>query len=435
MTLVVAVWIVAIVAGLCWARWVVLVTTALTVLLAMTLDVGLLGRLTGWFQIVALGLMPWLLAAQRAYYERSVKRLQSMEAVRISQLQDTARALLSLQSEIQQLEGRIGQLAELYHVTKETTRALHVSELFAILLSIVPRLIRIQGVRMIDLAGPDQAAGVYRSRRESDGRLMPEHATTLVPLEHAVLARVLQTQRAEAGDATNLEHALPAGLERLAWAPLWGERQPIGVVIADGLPPEQLGVLTIVANQLALQLARVRLYQTVEASAITDALTGLFVRRYFAELAAEELQRSRRHRLPCTFLMVDLDIFKAKNDTYGHLVGDVVLRDVAQLLAGNLREIDLMARYGGEEFILLLVETNAEQAAPIAERLRQLIEIHSIRAYDELLHQTVSIGIACFPDDGQTLGELIERADQALYAAKRAGRNRVVCWSKDLTPV
>jgi diguanylate cyclase (GGDEF)-like protein len=85
-----------------------------------------------------------------------------------------------------------------------------------------------------------------------------------------------------------------------------------------------------------------------------------------------------------------------------------------------------LARYGGEEFIFFLVETGAEQAALIAERLRQLVELHPIRAYDELLRQTISIGLAAFPEDGKTLEELMERADQALYAAKRAGRNRVV---------
>jgi diguanylate cyclase (GGDEF)-like protein len=90
--------------------------------------------------------------------------------------------------------------------------------------------------------------------------------------------------------------------------------------------------------------------------------------------------------------------------------------------------VDLIARYGGEEFILLLIETDAEHALPIAQRLRQLVELHPIRAYDELLAQTISIGMATFPQDGQTLEALIERADQALYAAKHAGRNRVVTY-------
>ena len=187
--------------------------------------------------------------------------------------------------------------------------------------------------------------------------------------------------------------------------------------------------MSIVANQLSLQLSRIYLYNQVEALAVTDALTGLFVRHHFLERAREELARSTRHGLSCTLLMVDLDLFKQKNDSYGHLVGDVVLKDIARLLQHNLRDIDLMARFGGEEFILLLVETTAEQAMPVAQRLKQLVEVHPIRAYDELLTQTISVGLAGFPQDAKTLEELIERADQALYAAKREGRNRVARWS------
>ena len=223
--------------------------------------------------------------------------------------------------------------------------------------------------------------------------------------------------------------AFPEGVSRVAWAPLLRDRQPIGILVADELPSEQLRTLQIVADQLALQLSRVQLYQRVEALAVTDELTGLFVRHHFMELAREELERSKRYGLSCSIVMADLDRFKQKNDTYGHLVGDVVLRDVARLLQRHLREIDLMARFGGEEFILLLVETGSLQAMPIAQRLKQLVEVHPVRAYDELLSQTISIGVAGFPEHAGSLEELIERADQALYAAKSSGRNRVVPWS------
>ena len=206
-------------------------------------------------------------------------------------------------------------------------------------------------------------------------------------------------------------------------------------MIAENLPEEQVKTLAIVADQLALQLSRIHLYQQVESMAVTDTLTGLFVRRYFPARAQEELARAKRHGLSCTLLMADLDHFKQKNDTYGHLVGDVILREVAQLLKRNMREIDLIARYGGEEFILLLVETTVDQAMPITERLRQLVEIHPIRAYDELLSQTISVGVAAVPGDAQELEALIERSDQALYAAKRAGRNTVVRYSDKLASV
>jgi diguanylate cyclase (GGDEF)-like protein len=194
-----------------------------------------------------------------------------------------------------------------------------------------------------------------------------------------------------------LSSPLPKGLTRLAWAPLWREQQSIGVLIADELPEDELKTFVTIANQLSLQLSRIALYQQVESLAVTDSLTGLNVRRHFLERAQDELVRAGRHGRACTLLMVDLDHFKQINDSHGHLVGDAVLKDVAQLLQRNLREIDLIARYGGEEFILLLTETPAEHAMPIAQRLRQLVEVHPIRAYDELVAQTISIGMASFP--------------------------------------
>src|SRR3989338_1781228 len=197
--------------------------------------------------------------------------------------------------------------------------------------------------------------------------------------------------------------AFPKEITRVAWAPLWREQKPIGVLVADNLPDEQFKMLSIIANQLSLQLSRIHLYAKVEELAVTDALTGLYVRRHFLERHREELSRSKRHNLPCTLIMTDLDLFKEKNDTYGHLVGDVVLKDVARLLQRNLREVDLIASYGGEEFIIMLIETPVDQAMPIVRRLRQLVEVHPIRVYDELLSQTVSMGVVGFPEDAQTL--------------------------------
>jgi len=256
----------------------------------------------------------------------------------------------------------------------------------------------------------------------------------LAEMEQAIVQRVCASAWVSSAATQELAASAAPDVTRVSWAPLWREQQPVGVLVADGLPEEQLATLSIVANQLSLQLARVSLYQRVEALAVTDALTGVSVRGHFMERSREELARSARHGLSCTLVMTDLDHFKQKNDTFGHLVGDVVLRDVARLLQRNLREIDMIARFGGEELILLLIETDLEHAAPIAERLRQLVEVHPIRAYDELLTQTISMGLAAFPAHANTLEALVERADQALYAAKRAGRNQVVRWSEALTP-
>lgn len=186
----------------------------------------------------------------------------------------------------------------------------------------------------------------------------------------------------------------------------------------------------IAAEQLALGLQRLSLYRTVQESATHDGLTGLLVRRYFFQRLEDELGRAARRSAPVSFLMVDLDRFKTVNDTYGHLVGDVVLREVAQQIQRSVREMDLVGRYGGEEFEVVLPEADLELGLQIAERIRLAVEAAVIRAYDEEVRITVSIGVAVFPNDAGTPSDLIERADEALYRAKKSGRNQISAWSR-----
>ena len=427
MLIVVICWVLTMVSGLSWARWWTGVLTAATVSAFCWTQAASLVHWTGWIQLGALGMTPWLLAAQQSRDDETLRALHADEAERMMHLSEAARTLLSLQSATQQMETQITEITEVYHVTKETTRALHLKELFAASLEMAPRLLDMRGLRLIDLS--EETPRILRASRVTDGRLVAGDTNHILDVEKAIIQQAVASGRPASGTARELSCALPEGLSRMAWAPLWREQKPIGVLVADELPEEQLKTLSIVANQLSLQLSRIHLYQEVEALAVTDALTGLFVRQHFMERSREELARSKRHTLACTLLMTDLDRFKEKNDAYGHLVGDVILKDVARLLQRNLRDIDLIARFGGEEFILLLIETDVEEAMPVAQRLKQLVEVHPIRAYDELLTQTISIGVAAFPKDAQSLEALIERADQALYAAKRAGRNQVVRWT------
>ena len=430
MRLLLACWVLAMMSGILWARpWTVALTIAAALAFFWT-QAAWLAHGSGWLQLAVITLTPWWLAWQRGREEARRARLQAEEAKQMAQLSEAARALLSLQTSTRQTEAQITDITDLYHVTKETARTLHLQDLFVASLTIPPRLLNAQGVRFIDLSG--ETPHVLRASRGADGRMRPspDGGTQLLEMEQAVIKEVASSRRPSSATARELSCPLPAGMSRIAWAPLWRGQQPIGVLVADELDEPQLKTLTIVADQLSLQFSRVHLYGQVEALAVTDALTGVAVRGHFMERAREELARSKRHGLACALLMTDLDLFKKKNDTYGHLVGDVVLREVARLLQRNLRQIDLIARYGGEEFILLLLETGAERALSIAQRLRQLVEVHPIRAYDEVLMQTISIGVAEFPSHAQALETLIERADQALYAAKRAGRNCVVAWDE-----
>ncbi len=431
MWLTMALWVLAVLSGLCWARWWTGVFTALTTLSFIWLHAGALDRWSGWLQLATLAVTPWLLAAQQGNDEHRLRVLQADEARRLAQLSESARKLLALQTATQQMERQIGELSDVYHVTKETARALRLPELFRISLELAPRLLTAQGLWLIDLSST--SPHVMRATRAGDGRFLPAQDGPPAKAEQEIIQHALATGRPGFAGRDTIPSLPGAPLASVAWAPLTREQQTIGLLVADDLPEAQGKTLALVANQLSLQLSRIHLYERVEALAVTDALTGLYVRGHFTERAREELVRCARHTLSCALLMIDLDRFKEKNDTYGHLVGDVVLRDVAKLLQRNLREVDLLARYGGEEFVMLLIETDAEQAMPVAQRLKQLVEVHPIRAYDELLTQTVSIGLAAFPGDGADLEALIEHADQALYAAKRAGRNQVVRWTKDLS--
>ena len=165
----------------------------------------------------------------------------------------------------------------------------------------------------------------------------------------------------------------------------------------------------------------------LEELARTDPLTGLVNRRVLVERLQTEVERARRYEGSVTVLMIDLDHFKRVNDQHGHLVGDEVLKQVGDLLVSAVRSVDLVSRYGGEEFVILLPETPSMGAATFAERIREKLEqFPFINAAGDRLSITASVGLAAFPGPRiETVEDLLARADEALYRAKAAGRNRV----------
>ena len=165
----------------------------------------------------------------------------------------------------------------------------------------------------------------------------------------------------------------------------------------------------------------------LEALAHTDPLTHLLNRRALTIRLVAELERVRRYNSPLTMLMLDLDLFKNVNDTYGHLVGDEVLRGIGMILQRSVRSVDMVARYGGEEFVVVLPETGETGAVAFAERIRQRAEQHNFEAArSAIVKVTVSIGVSCFPSPHVDSAEdLFARADAALYRAKERGRNQV----------
>jgi diguanylate cyclase (GGDEF)-like protein len=168
-----------------------------------------------------------------------------------------------------------------------------------------------------------------------------------------------------------------------------------------------------------------KLYADMQKLAITDGLTGLYNRRGFFELSQREVERAKRFDRAYSIIILDIDHFKAINDTHGHETGDQVLEKLAGRLSAELRKVDILGRYGGEEFSLLLPETNSAGASIVAERLRCCIADEPIETSQGFLNVTISVGLATLTVNTMTLEELLRRADQALYKAKESGRNCV----------
>ena len=232
------------------------------------------------------------------------------------------------------------------------------------------------------------------------------------------------------------------GLQLIREAIAAGCRTPIVFLTADSSPQVDIeamnagaldylvkGEITPRSLERSLRYA-LKLGETLEAlrqHATRDQLTGLLNRREFDRIMAEEAERSRRFGHPLALVMVDIDHFKAVNDTHGHLAGDAVLREVAKTLTAQLRTVDRVARIGGEEFALVLVQTGRSAATEVAQRVVKAVAASPVMIESGLsLKLTVSAGLAVLPEDVSWLELLIGAADRSLYAAKRGGRNRVM---------
>jgi len=207
---------------------------------------------------------------------------------------------------------------------------------------------------------------------------------------------------------------------------LKSKEKKLGLLLYRGLEPRDKEKFAILAHQFALALRRLKLYKDIETLAITDGLTGVYTRRYFTERFEEEAKRSAARKSHLAFLMIDADHFKAINDQHGHLTGDQVLKEISHVIREGVREIDIVGRFGGEEFCVVLPDTDMEGARVVAERIRKSAQKRVIKAYDNTVRVTLSIGVAVYPADGKTVEELMDKADWALYRAKSQGRNCVV---------
>jgi len=187
-------------------------------------------------------------------------------------------------------------------------------------------------------------------------------------------------------------------------------------------------ILLTITYQASVAIENARLYGQVQQLAVTDGLTGLLNHKEFHKRLDETIEGSKRYHYTVSLLMIDIDHFKKFNDTYGHQVGDQILRTVAAVIKSQVRTVDVCARYGGEEFAVIVRDDAAFYPLVLAERIRSTVYAYPIR-HDGIRSQlSVSIGVACFPKDADNAKDLIKRADEALYMAKETGRNRLCCY-------
>ncbi len=221
-----------------------------------------------------------------------------------------------------------------------------------------------------------------------------------------------------------------AALRSYLTLPLAMEGELIGCVSLGSEQPnafdaQDLQFFSVIGYQMASSLRHSQRFSSIKNLAIYDTLTNLYNRRYFDERLGLETQKSFFAGTPLALVMIDIDHFKKVNDTLGHTDGDQVLREIAKRLKGSLRSKDTVARYGGEEFVLILPEASLEGASMIAERTRRLVESTPFDVGHARLNMTVSLGVSHFPTHRpKSKEELVKMADQALYEAKRGGRNR-----------
>ncbi len=218
--------------------------------------------------------------------------------------------------------------------------------------------------------------------------------------------------------------------------PLTAERRIVGILYVNDFTvrhftPREASLLSLLSTLAAMAIHRLLM---IEQDRFLDELTGLYNYRFFMRQLALEMDRLKRAQRPSCLLMVDIDRFKLYNDAQGHQKGSELLRELASLLKRECRKIDVIARYGGEEFAIILPETDADQAGMVAARLRQSVESHPFEGGETQPggHLTISVGAAAAPTHAATVKELIERADQALYHAKRTGRNLSVVYKPGL---
>ena len=323
-------------------------------------------------------------------------------------------------------EERLRRLEKLLELTERIHSNLHLDRALEVVLDAAIELAKMQRgfVMLYNLEGELE----FRTGRDAQGN-------TLTPdqfqVSHTVIQKAVDQQdlfyfvspsQVSSQSVMNLQIGSGFCVPLFSYRAIGSARKMIGILYEDNkkvtrFGKEEEGIVKALAAHAGLALENATLYEL----ATLDGLTRIYQRRYFEAMAELEWKRVIRHRHALSILMVDLDHFKSVNDTYGHDKGDLVLRKTAQILKSACREEDIVARYGGEEFVILLPETDVEGTRAVTQRIHD--EMRKLYVLPDR-SITLSIGVASYPSsEARDVYTLIKYADQALYQAKKAGRN------------
>ena len=319
------------------------------------------------------------------------------------------------------------QLEAINEIARQTTVVLDLKELLSKVCSLIQKSFQVSHVSIL-------------LREEQELVLRAHHGTLTpcvaesgrLPSENSLWSRSLEANK------TLIENHVKSAADYIGFyletesrmcIPLVSFGQTLGALVLDSaragaFNASDVQPLESVADICATAIQNAQHVDRVRQLAYLDGLTGIFNRRYFELRIAEEIERARRFDTGMGVIMVDIDEFKRLNDEFGHLLGDEVLRQVSSIFHQQLRKIDVVCRYGGEEFAILLSQANPQHALTVAEKLRRLVETWQFPGVPRPV--TISAGAAAYPDHGSTRDEIVDAADAGLYAAKLAGRNRVL---------
>ncbi|MCP4406537.1 MAG: sensor domain-containing diguanylate cyclase [Gammaproteobacteria bacterium] len=297
---------------------------------------------------------------------------------------------------------------------------------------------------------------VFRVGQDKDGNALPKPQEQI---SRTILNEVITTKKAQiTADAItsfDASSVLDLKIRSVICVPLISRGKLLGALYVENrsesnlFDEDDLMLLEYFAAQVAVSIENAMLNDELEARveertaklahanvklqelAVIDFLTGIYNRRHFFDLAEKELARTRRYHRPLAIIMFDLDRFKQVNDQHGHLAGDQVLQSVVRRIRACVRVTDILGRYGGDEFVIMLPETPLYDAERIAERMHQTIAVQPIEVGETKIAVTISVGITSMDEvESISLTAMIDRADQALYVAKQAGRNQIIAWTE-----